>query len=94
MVKHMVVFRFKPTPTDVQAELLKSMGELPLHLPAMKRFGIGVNVSERDQKYSHAMTMEFDTIDELKALSDQRMSRGFDGYPIQACDSGASYREL
>ena len=43
------------------------MGELPIHFPAMKRFGLGVNVSERDQKYSHAMTMEFDTVDELKA---------------------------
>ena len=68
MIKHMVVFRFKPdTPADVQAELLQSMGELPKYFPAMKRFGLGVNVSERDQKYSHAMTMEFDTIEELKA---------------------------
>ena len=77
MVKHMVVFRFKPdTPVEVQAELLKSMGELPIHFPAMKRFGLGVNVSERDQKYSHAMTMEFDTVDELKAYLNSEYHEG------------------
>ena len=51
MIKHMVLFRFKPeTPVEVQEDLLQSMRELPTHFPAMKRFGLGVNVSERDQK--------------------------------------------
>ena len=68
MIKHMVLFRFKPeTPAEIQDALLQSMRELPTHFPAMKRFGLGVNVSERDQKYSHAMTIEFDTMEELKA---------------------------
>ena len=77
MVKHMVVFLFKhDTPVQVQAELLKSMAELPLHFPAMKRFGLGENISERDQKYSHAMTMEFDTVDELKAYLNSEYHEG------------------
>ncbi len=33
----------------------------------MKRFGLGRNVSERDQLFSHVMTIEFDTMAELKA---------------------------
>ncbi len=73
----MVVFRFKPeTPANVQAELLKSMSELPNHFPAMKRFGLGVNVSERDQRYSHAMTMEFDTMAEMKAYLNSEYHEG------------------
>ena len=35
--------------------------------PAMQRFRLGVNASERDQLFSHVMTMEFDTMAELKA---------------------------
>ncbi len=77
MVKHMVLFRFKPdTPAEVQADLLTSMGELPIHFPAMKRFGLGVNVSERDQKYSHAMTMEFDSVADLKSYLNSEYHEG------------------
>ena len=68
MIRHMVLFRFKAdTPGVEQRELLKEMEELPARYSAMKRFGLGVNVSERDQTFSHVMTLEFDTMSELKA---------------------------
>ncbi len=68
MVKHMVLFRFKAdVPVAAQTELLGEMADLPSRYPAMKRFGLGRNVSERDQLFSHAMTMEFDTVAELRA---------------------------
>ncbi len=77
MIKHMVLFRFKPdTSMQVREDLLKGMRELPDHFPAMRRFGLGANVSERDQKFSHAMTMEFDTLDELKAYLNSEYHEG------------------
>lgn len=68
MVKHMVLFRFKPdVSVAAQTELLKEMAELPSRYSAMQRFGLGTNVSERDQLFSHVMTMEFETMTDLKA---------------------------
>ena len=66
--KHMVLFRFRPEadPTTRQA-VLDRLAELPSHYPAMDRFGLGENVSERDDSFSHAMTMEFATLDALRA---------------------------
>ncbi len=68
MIKHMVLFRFKPdVSVAAQTELLGEMKELPSRYAAMKRFGLGSNLSERDQLFSHVMTMEFKTMAELKA---------------------------
>ena len=68
MIRHMVLFRFKPEIGEAdRAQLLQEMAELPLRFPAMQRFGLGLNVSERDQLFSHVMTMEFATMAELKA---------------------------
>ena len=68
MIKHMVLFRFKPDVSDAaQIELLNEMAQLPSRYPAMKRFGLARNASERDQLFSHVMTMEFDTMADLKA---------------------------
>ncbi len=44
-----------------------TLSELPSRFPAMKRFGLGNNISERDNTFSHVMTMEFTGIDELRA---------------------------
>lgn len=67
-IRHMVLFRFHP---DAGAELrrtvLDRLAELPEHYPAMRRFGLGENASERDTSFSHAMTMEFAGFDELRA---------------------------
>ena len=68
MVKHMVLLRFIPEVSSAaRAKLLEEMKELPLRYPAIKRFGLGENVSERDQTFSHVMTMEFDSMSELKS---------------------------
>ncbi len=68
MIRHMVLFRFKPDISDAeQTELLNEKRELPSRYPAMKRFGLAGNASERDQLFSHVMTMEFESMAELKA---------------------------
>ena len=66
MVRHMVLFRFRPeTGTATRRSVLNKLGGLPGEFPAMQRFGLGENVSDRDDTFSHAMTMEFAGLDEL-----------------------------
>lgn len=67
-IRHMVLFRFRD---DAEPQLcqavLDSLAALPSHYPAMQRFGLGENVSERDGSFSHVMTMEFASLDLLRA---------------------------
>ncbi len=66
MVRHMVLFRFRPeTEAHARRTVLGKLAELPRQYPAMQRFGLGENVSGRDDTFSHVMTMEFAEHDEL-----------------------------
>jgi 2,3-dihydroxy-p-cumate/2,3-dihydroxybenzoate 3,4-dioxygenase len=66
MIKHMVLFALRENvqPKAVD-ELILSMADFPRRYPAMRRFAIGRNVSTRDSTYAYAMTMEFDSQQEL-----------------------------
>jgi len=60
MIRHMVLFRFRADATSQDREaVLAGLSRLPSLFPAMQRFGLGENVSQRDQTFSHVMTMEF-----------------------------------
>ena len=69
----MVLFAFKP---DVSAErrdeLLREYTTFPQLHPAMRNFTIGRNISERDQTFEYAFTVEFGTEAELKAYLGSR----------------------
>jgi hypothetical protein len=67
MIRHMVLFRFATHASNEQQSLvLSGLADLPKLFPAMKRFGVGVNISQRDQTFSHVMTIEFETRGELE----------------------------
>lgn len=67
MLRHMVLFRFR---TDADNEgrrvVLDGLAELPALFPTMRRFGLGENISQRDRTFTHAMTIEFDSRDQLE----------------------------
>lgn len=66
-VRHMVLFRFRPdTEPGLRQTILDRLRELPTHHPEMQRFGLGENVSERDDSFSHVMTMEFASVELLR----------------------------
>ena len=82
-VRHMVLFRFRPdTEPGARQRVLDRLAELPSHYPEMQRFGLGENVSERDATFSHVMTMEFATLDALRAYlnSDRHEALVRDGF--------------
>lgn len=66
-IRHIVLFRFRPeVESQLRQTVLDKLADLPGHFPAMQCFGIGENVSERDDSFSHAMTIEFGSLDLLR----------------------------
>lgn len=78
MIRHMVLFRFRADATDEDREaVLAGLAELPSRFPAMRRFGLGINISRRDQTFSHVMTVEFDDRDQLEGYLDSSLHEDF-----------------
>lgn len=68
MIRHMVVFRFKPSaPAEKVAAILADYEEFPSTHRGMRNFTIGRNISERDQTFEWGFSVDFDGEDELKA---------------------------
>lgn len=66
MIRHIVAYRFKPEVTPEQAAaVVAAMDEFPAHHPAMINFHSGTNRSNRDDRFTHAFTVEFRTEQEL-----------------------------
>ena len=67
MIRHTVLFRFRAWTTNQDREaVLSGLAKLPSMFPAMRSFGMGPNISQRDQTFSHVMTMEFEDRDQLE----------------------------
>jgi 2,3-dihydroxy-p-cumate/2,3-dihydroxybenzoate 3,4-dioxygenase len=68
MITHMVLFRFTDAATpEERASLLAEIAGFPAEFPQMHDFVMGENRSTRDDRYSHAFCIRFDTEDELQA---------------------------
>lgn len=68
MIRHMVAFRFREDvdATERQA-MLEELNGFPAHYPAMRRWALGENISNRDDSFTHAFTVEFAHHEELLA---------------------------
>ncbi|MBS1895324.1 MAG: Dabb family protein [Actinobacteria bacterium] len=68
MIRHVLLFRFRvDLAADEEAAIIAELRRLPSLYPAMRRFGLGENLSARDRTFSHVMTLEFDRREELEA---------------------------
>jgi hypothetical protein len=66
MIKHTLMFRFRPTaPEADRLALLREYCEFPQRFPWMKNFTIGRNISQRDQTYEYAFTIDFESQSDL-----------------------------
>lgn len=78
MIRHVVAFSFKESTGEADREaIISELAELPNHFPAMRRFAIGPNISKRDDTFSHAFSVEFDTEAELVAYLNSERHEGF-----------------
>ncbi len=77
MIRHTVVFRFRPEVDRATIDaVLAELDTFPAHFPAMRRWSAGLNRSTRDDRFTHAFSVEFDTEAELAAyLSSDRHER-------------------
>lgn len=67
MIRHVLLFRFRPDASEAERSVvLAGLAELPSKHSAIRRFGLGPNISHRDSTFSYAMTMEFETREELE----------------------------
>lgn len=68
MIRHMVVFTFKPDAApEKTAALLKEYESFPSVHPGMKNFSVGRNISERDQSFQWGFSVDFESEADLKA---------------------------
>ena len=78
MIRHMVLFRFRPDLGAAdRAAVLDGLARLPASFPAMRRFGLGENVSRRDRTFTHAMAVEFDSMRQLDDYLESPLHEGF-----------------
>jgi catechol 2,3-dioxygenase-like lactoylglutathione lyase family enzyme len=68
MIRHTLSFRFKDeVPDEARAAVLAELSTFPERYPAMRNWSMGRNISTRDSTFTHSMSVEFDTNDELLA---------------------------
>ena len=66
MIEHLVVFRFRDDADPAaRNQLLEELRALPNRYPTMIDFRLGENASTRDDRYTHAFTVHFATMDLL-----------------------------
>lgn len=66
MIRHILLFSFRDDAVpDARQAMLDEFAAFPAHFPQMRDWQMGANASERDQTFSHAMTVRFDSAAEL-----------------------------
>ncbi|GAA0712978.1 Dabb family protein [Dactylosporangium roseum] len=66
MIRHTLSFRFKDeVPAAVRASVLATLATFPDRYPAMRNWSMGQNISTRDTTFTHTMSVEFATNDDL-----------------------------
>ncbi len=77
MIRHVVAFRFRDELGEPERQgLIDELATFPSMYPAMRGFAIGPNISQRDQTFTHAFSVEFTTQEELVSyLSSERHER-------------------
>jgi catechol 2,3-dioxygenase-like lactoylglutathione lyase family enzyme len=68
LIRHTLSFRFADDLDDAtRRAVLAELGTFPARYPAMQNWSLGENVSTRDDKYTHAMSMDFASREELQS---------------------------
>lgn len=66
MIKHVVLWRFVDDSTDEERDsMLAELATFPQQFRAMRSWTMGVNRSNRDDRFTHGFVVEFETEQEL-----------------------------
>lgn len=73
MIRHSVLFSFKPTaPKEAVEALLREYVTFPTIHTKMRNFTLGRNISQRDQTFEYAFNVDFDNETDLKDYLNSR----------------------
>lgn len=73
MIRHSVLFSFKPTASKEACEaLLREYVDFPRIHEKMRNFTLGRNISQRDQTFEYAFNVDFDDEQDLKDYLNSR----------------------
>jgi catechol 2,3-dioxygenase-like lactoylglutathione lyase family enzyme len=68
LIRHTLSFRFADDVDDAaRGAVLAELATFPDRYPAMQNWSLGENVSTRDDKYTHAMSIDFGSREELQS---------------------------
>jgi 2,3-dihydroxy-p-cumate/2,3-dihydroxybenzoate 3,4-dioxygenase len=68
VIRHTVAFRFRPEVSDDDRRAtIDELNSFPSFYPAMRRWALGANISQRDDTFTYAFNVEFDSEAELLA---------------------------
>lgn len=68
MIRHLLMFRLHGDVDAADCEaMLSELARFPETFPSMRNFALGSNASKRDHRFTHAMTIEFDTWSDLES---------------------------
>ena len=71
MIRHLVVFTFRPGTTAEQVdELARRLRELPGLIPTIRRYELGTDLRLRDGNADFAVVAEFDDVDGFLTYSE------------------------
>ena len=71
MIRHVVLLTFVDTATEAQIQAVEdALSRLPAHLPALKSYVIGRDLSLNDANATFAVTADFDDVDGYIAYRD------------------------
>lgn len=66
VIKHMLLWRFRPEVSETtKAALIDELNTFPAEFPQMHNWTLGENVSERDNTFTHAFVIDFDSVTDL-----------------------------
>jgi hypothetical protein len=68
MIQHVLLFSFLDGVDETSRRaLLDALRDFPARFPQMRHWQLGPNISERDQSYQYAMTVQFERRTDLDA---------------------------
>lgn len=67
MIRHTLSFRFgDDIPAAVRDSILAELATFPARYPQMRNWSMGRNISTRDSTFTHCMSVDFDSEDDLR----------------------------
>jgi hypothetical protein len=84
MIRHTVMFTWKPEATDVQIKRVgEELSRLPGVVPSIRAYTMGTDIGVNDGNYQFAVTADFDDLDGYLAYRDDPTHRAVIAEHIQ-----------